>query len=77
MFLVADLVSLINSSLSFETAGKMASFFFEKLIIVPVVGGGGGGGTLKFSWYEGLAATSTVYPQKYQEYQAYPEFIWK
>ena len=76
MFLVADLVSLINSSLSFETAGKMASFFW-KAYTCPSGGGGGGGGTLKFSWYEGLAATSTVYPQKNQEYQAYPEFIWK
>ena len=34
------------------------------------------GVTFKFSKYVGLDPASTLYPQKYQEYQAHPKNIW-
>ena len=34
------------------------------------------GVTFIFSKYVGLDPASTLYPQKYQEYQAYPKNIW-
>ena len=33
----------------------------------------GRGNTLNFSYYVDLDQASTVYPQKYQKYQAYPQ----
>ena len=41
-----------------------------------LAGGGGGGGTLNFSSYIGSGPASSIYPKKYQEFQAPQNNIW-
>ena len=45
-------------------------------VLVKSSNPGGGGGTLIFSSYIGSGQASTVYPQKYQEFQAPKKNIW-
>ena len=46
-----------------------------KPVFTKTQGVGGGGGTLVFSSYVDLGPASTIYAQKYREYQAPPKNV--